>query len=83
MRIFLDLSRHVSCLCFPLAKKGFELNFSERDTACRIVVQVHLTHCMVRTRFDSNHKKEAVSRSVILLRELFRVINIMFTKSFH
>ena len=34
MLMFLDLSRSVRCLCFPLEKTILELNFRERDTLC-------------------------------------------------
>ena len=37
----------------------------------------------MRSRLDVNPKREAISRSVNLLRELFHVINPMLTKYFH
>ena len=41
-----------------------------------------LTHCVVRSRFDASPKREVISRSVQLLREVLHAVNIMITKSF-
>ena len=42
---------------------------------------MNLTQFVVRARFDTKPKREAVSRSVKLLRDMFHVVNRMFTKS--
>ena len=39
------------------------------------------THFVVRARLDDSPKREAILRSVNLLRALFHVVNIFFTKS--
>ena len=70
------------CSCFPLDKTVPELEFSARDAAHWSVMQVCLTHCAVRERFDANYKREAFSRNVNRLRELFYTVNMMFTKSY-
>ena len=74
---------HVRFLCFPLVKLAFELKFSTRDTTCWSAIQVHLTYCVVRARFDTSPKREATSRSVNLFREPFQVVNRIVTKSLH
>ena len=70
-------------MCFPLVKKKFELKFSAMDTAYCSTMQVHLAHCVARARFDTIHKRESTSYSVNLFREMFQVVYIIITKSFH
>ena len=40
---------------------------------------MHFTHCVVRIRLGDNPKREDTSRSLILLRELLHVVDIMLT----
>ena len=42
-----------------------------------------LTHCDVSPRFVTKPKREAISRSANLLRDLFHAINRMIAKSLH
>ena len=42
-----------------------------------------LAYYVVRARFDTNFKREAFSRNVNRLRELFHAVHMMFTKSYH
>ena len=72
--MFLDRRRSVRGLNFTFTKTAFELNFSARDAALWNVTQVRLTHCVVRTRFDTIPERDATSRSANLLRELLHVL---------
>ena len=81
MLMLIDRRRSGRCLCFPLAKSSFELNFRAMDTACYSAIQVCLTHCVARTSFDNIPRREATSRSTHLLCELFHAVNMIFTKS--
>ena len=81
MSMLLDRRRSVRYLCFPIAKTSFELNFSVRDAAYWSKMQVCLTHFVVRSRFNDMSKRENNSRSVDLLRKLFRVVSRILTKS--
>ena len=78
--MFLDVRRPVRGLNLLLVSTVLELNFSARGTVCWRAMQVHLTHCIVRVRFDTNPKRESISRSVILLCELLHAVNGMLTK---
>ena len=55
---FLNLRRPVRCLYFPFAKTMFGLDFSARGTGFRSAMQVHLTYCVARARFDAITKRE-------------------------
>ena len=81
MLMLLDRRRSIRCLYFPLVKPVLELNFSERHTACWSAMQVHLTYYVVRDRFDTIPKREAIPRISNLLCGLSRVVNSVFTKS--
>ena len=69
------------CLCFPLEKKEFELNFSVMGTECCSAMCVHFTHCVVRARLETISRREATSRSVNIFRELFQVVDRTVAKS--
>ena len=77
----LDRRRHVRCLCFPLEKTTFELNFSAIETACFGDTCVNFTHFMVRARLDTSPRKEDTWRIMNLFRELFQVVDVIVTKS--
>ena len=62
-------------------EKSFKLNFSVSDKACWSAMQVHLTHCVVKSRIDTIPKREDTSRRVNLLRELLHVVSIILTNS--
>ena len=80
MLMLLDRSRPVRGLYFPLAKTEFELNLSTIRTWCYSVIQACLNYCVVRARFDTSHKREDTSCIVILFRDLFHLVNMIFTK---
>ena len=61
----------------------FELNFSARGVASWSEMHVCLTSYVVRARFNTNPKREAVSRRVKLLRELFHAVSRVVAKSFY
>ena len=44
-------------------------------------MKVHLAHFVARTRFVTSPKREAISRSVNLLREMFHVVNRILAKA--
>ena len=69
------------CLCFLLEKTTFELNLSAMEMACCSKIHVNFTHCVVRDRLDTIPRREAISRSVKLLRELFQVFDRIVTSS--
>ena len=57
-----------------------ELSFRARDTACCISMQVCLAYCGARVSFNTILRREAISRSVNLLRDLSHAVNRMFVK---
>ena len=79
--MFLDLMRSIMCFCFQIVKKSVELNFSVRYMAFWSAMRVFVIHCVVRYRLDTNHKREATSRSAHILLKLFHVVNRTLTKS--
>ena len=81
MLVYLDRRRSVRCLCFPLEKATFELNFSSMEMACCITMHVHFTHCVVRARLDASPRREDNSRSIKLFHEIFPVVNMIVIKS--
>ena len=58
MLVCLDRSRSVRCLCFPLEKTTFELNFSAIETECCSSMNVCFTHCLVRHRLDASPRRK-------------------------
>ena len=81
MFVCLDRMRSVRCLCFPLKKTTFELNFSAMETVCCSATHVYFTHYVVRDRLGAIPRREATSRSVKIFRELFQVVHMIVTKS--
>ena len=71
MLLCLNRMRSMRSLCFLLEKITFELNFSVMETAYFSAMHAYFTHCVVRARLEIRPRREATSRSVKLLRELF------------
>ena len=69
------------CLCLPLEKTTFELNFSVMEMVCCSAMHVHFTHCVFRARLDASPRREGTSLSVNLFRELFQMVHMIVTKS--
>ena len=80
MLVCLFRRRSVRCLCFPLEKTTFELNFSAMKKACCSATHVHFTNIVVMDRLDTRPKREATSRRVNLFRNLCQVVDRIFTK---